>query len=109
MTELDTCCTGDLNYRELEDYLYAHPAVLEVAVVPGPEPGCEVAAYIVPRPGVFDPDRLKAYFLKRLAGLKLGGFIEYRESLPRSGTGKLYKRELIEQARLRQAENGSRQ
>lgn len=91
----------NFNYRELEDYLYSHPAVLEVAVVPGPGTGEEVGAYIVPRPGVFDPDRLETYFLKKLRSLKLGGFIEYRRNLPKSGTGKLYRRELIKQAQTR--------
>lgn len=92
----------NFNYREMEDYLFTHPAVLEVAVVPGPEAGGEVGAYIVPRPGVFDPDRLEAFFFKKLKSLKMSGFIEYRQSLPKSGTGKLYRRELMEQARLRQ-------
>lgn len=92
----------NFNYRELEDYLLTHPAVLEAAVVPGPGPGFEVAAYVVPRPGVFDPDRLETFFLKKLRTLRMSGFVEYRERLPRSGTGKLYRRELVEQARLRQ-------
>lgn len=97
-------CPGGVNftYRELEDYLFNHPAVLEVAVVPGPGAGEEVAAFVVPRPGVFDPDRLEAFFFKRLKALKMSGFIEYRASLPKSGTGKLYRRELMEQARARQ-------
>lgn len=90
------------NYRELEQYLYNHPAVLDVAVVPGPGVGEEVAAFIVPRPGVFDPRRLEAFFSRKLKSLKIGGFVEYRENLPRSGTGKLYRRELMEQAGLRQ-------
>lgn len=92
----------NFNYRELEDYLFSHPAVLEVAVVPGPRAGEEVGAFVVPRPGVFDPDRLEAYFFKKLKSIQMEGFIEYRQSLPKSGTGKLYRRELMEEARLRQ-------
>lgn len=97
---------ANFDYRELENFLHTHPAVLEAAVVPGPVPGCEVVAYIVPRPGVFDPDRLKSFFFKKIKSLGLGGFIEYRENLPRSGTGKLYRRVLVEEAGLKWAENG---
>lgn len=101
---MNECYPGgvNFNYRELEDYLFTHPAVLEVAVVPGLGAGKEIGAFVVPRPGVFDPDRLEAFFFKKLRSLKLDGFIEYRKSLPKSGTGKLYRRELMEQASLRQ-------
>jgi acyl-coenzyme A synthetase/AMP-(fatty) acid ligase len=83
------------NYRELEDYLLTNPAVEDVAVIPGLVVGGEVCAYVIPRPGVFDPDRLEAFFLKKLKSLNLNGFIEYRDSLPRSDTGKLYIRMLL--------------
>ena len=54
------------NYRELEDYLLTYPSVADVAVLPDLAVGEEVIAYVVPVPGVFDPERLKAFFMKKL-------------------------------------------
>jgi long-chain acyl-CoA synthetase len=81
----------------LEDFLLKNPEVLEVAVVPGPDTG-EVCAFIVPRSGVFNPVRLELSFQCKLKNYGLKGSIEYRESLPKSGTGKLYRRELMKKA-----------
>ena len=83
------------NYRELEDYLLTYPCVADVAVLPGPAVGEVVKAYVVPGPGVFDPDRLEAFFLKKLNSKNMSGIIEYRDSIPRSNTGKLYIRRLF--------------
>ncbi|HHU87005.1 MAG: AMP-binding enzyme [Pelotomaculaceae bacterium] len=83
------------NYRELEDYLLTYPSVADVAVLPDLAVGEEVIAYVVPVPGVFDPERLKAFFMKKLKSRNITGFIEYRDSLPRSNTGKLYIRRLL--------------
>jgi len=88
------------NCREMEDFLLSHPAVGEVAVVPGTKTGEEVRAYIVPQPGVFDPDRLLAFFREKLARLNRSGAIEYRESLPMTATGKIYRLELAAPARM---------
>ncbi|HPU35514.1 MAG TPA: hypothetical protein PL078_04385 [Bacillota bacterium] len=84
------------DYRELEDYLLTHPSVADVAVLPDLAVGEVVKAYVVPVPGVFDPERLQAFFMKKLKSRNLTGFIEYRDSLPRSNTGKLYIRRLLE-------------
>lgn len=81
-------------YRELEQYLLRHPAVQDIAIVPVFEQDYEVAAYVVPKPGVFDPERLKVFFNTRLSALNIRGYIEYRQNLPRSATGKLYRHEL---------------
>lgn len=91
------------NYQELENILLSHPAVGEAAVVPGSKAGEEVRAYVVPMPGVFDPDRLQAFFLERLSRSNLSGAIEYRESLPTSATGKIYRQKLIALARISQS------
>ena len=90
------------NCQELENFLLSHPAVGEAAVVPVPKAGEEVRAYIVPRPGVFDPVRLLAFFREKLCRSNLSGAIEYRESLPTSATGKIYRRKLVATARISQ-------
>jgi acyl-coenzyme A synthetase/AMP-(fatty) acid ligase len=82
----------------LEDFLLENPEVLEAAVVPGPDPGAEVYAFIVPRSGVFNPVRLELNFQCKVRSYGLKGSIEYRSSLPKNGTGKLYRRELMKKA-----------
>lgn len=84
----------DVYYKELEQYLLRHPAVQDAAIVTVIEQDYDVAAYVVPKPGVFDPERLRVFFHARLSALKIRGYIEYRQNLPRSATGKLYRREL---------------
>ncbi|MDD4237479.1 MAG: hypothetical protein PHT62_02805 [Desulfotomaculaceae bacterium] len=98
MSESYCACGVNYTYRELEDFLLNSPEVLEVAVVPGPEVCGEVYAFIVPREGVFNPVRLEMAFQSKLKSCGLKGFIEYRDSLPKSGTGKLYRRELMQKA-----------
>ncbi|TEB15552.1 Long-chain-fatty-acid--CoA ligase [Pelotomaculum sp. FP] len=98
MDQNDCACGVNYTYRELEDFLLNSPEVLEVAVVPGPDVCGEVYAFIVPRSGVFNPVRLELAFQCKLKNYGLKGFIEYRESLPKSGTGKLYRRELMNKA-----------
>ena len=84
---------------EVEDVLYRHPAVLEVAVfgVPDEHWGEAVHAVVVPREehaGV-DPADLITFCREHLAGYKLPRAIDLRsEPLPKSGPGKVLKREL---------------
>lgn len=98
MDDNKCACGVNFTYRELEDFLLSHPEVMEVAVVPGPDAGSEVYAFIVPRAGVFNPVKLELAFQCKLKNYGLKGSIEYRESLPKSGTGKVYRRELMKKA-----------
>ena len=81
---------------EVEDVLYRHPAVLEAAVfgVPDARWGEAVHAVVVPRAAVAEND-LIAHCRESIAGYKVPKRIEIRdEPLPKSGAGKLLKREL---------------
>jgi|tagenome__1003787_1003787.scaffolds.fasta_scaffold20986976_4 long-chain acyl-CoA synthetase len=81
---------------EVEDVLYRHPAVREVAVfgVPDARWGESVHAVVVPRSPVTE-DELVAHCRASIAGYKVPKRIELREEpLPKSGAGKLLKREL---------------
>ncbi len=95
----DMIITGGENVysREVEEVLYAHPVVLECAVVgmPDAEYGERVTAYVIPQPGKhIDTAALKAYMKERLAGYKVPkAFIEVAD-LPKSSAGKLLKREI---------------
>jgi fatty-acyl-CoA synthase len=89
---------------ELEDTLFEHEAVNEVAVIPAPsdEWGETPKAFIVPSNG--DPDdppvpieELTEFVRANLADYKTVRRIEYVEELPTTATGKIQKYELREQ------------
>lgn len=83
---------------EVEEALYTHPAVLEAAVfgVPDDKWGETVHAVVVPRHEV-EQDELIAHCRERIAGYKVPRSLELRsEPLPKSGPGKVLKRELRE-------------
>ena len=83
---------------EVEEALYAHPKVLEATVfgIPDETWGEAVHAVVVPR-GEVDPEELRAHCRERIAGYKVPKSVELRsEPLPKSGPGKVLKRELRE-------------
>jgi long-chain acyl-CoA synthetase len=83
---------------EVEEVLYQHPGVLEAAVfgVPDARWGEAVHAIVVPRPDHdVDAGALIAFCRERIAGYKVPKQIELRgDPLPKSGPGKVLKREL---------------
>jgi len=84
---------------EIENAIQTHPAVLEVAVVAAPHEkwGETPAALVVLKEGQsLAREELIAYLRARLAGFKIPRVVEFRDSLPKSGTGKILKRELRE-------------
>jgi long-chain acyl-CoA synthetase len=77
---------------EIEDVLFTHPAVKEVAVigVPCAYRGEAVKAFIIPKEGVpAEAGELIEYCRVRLARFKVPSFIEFVESLPKSAIGKV--------------------
>jgi acyl-CoA synthetase (AMP-forming)/AMP-acid ligase II len=86
---------------ELEGVLLAHPAVLDVAVVPSPDPDCgEIPkAYVVPGSAHASADDLMSYVAERVAPYKRVRAVEFVQSIPRSPAGKLLRRVLIERER----------
>jgi long-chain acyl-CoA synthetase len=83
--------------REIEEVLYAHPAVLEAAVlgVPHASHGEEVRAVIALKPGQrATADEIVAYCKERLAAYKYPRIVDFMPSLPKTATGKILKREL---------------
>ncbi len=87
---------------EVEDALYTHPAVLEATVfgIPHDRWGEAVHAVVVLRetaPPDLDAEVLIAHCRERIAGYKMPRSIDFRrEPLPKSGPGKVLKRELRE-------------
>lgn len=83
--------------REVEDVLYAHPAVREAAVVGVPDPyrGESVKAYVSLRPGASaEPEELAAHCAARLAAYKYPRRVEILPVLPKTTSGKILRREL---------------
>jgi long-chain acyl-CoA synthetase len=83
---------------EVEEILYQHPAVLEAAVfgVPDAHWGEAVHAVVVPRPEQeVDAAALISFCRAHIAGYKIPKGIDFQhEPLPKSGPGKVLKREL---------------
>ncbi len=84
--------------REVEETLYQHPEVLEVAVVGVPDEyrGETVKAFVVRRTGHQDltAEQLQTWCRERLAAYKIPRVIEFRDELPKSSVGKVLRREL---------------
>ncbi|SMH62011.1 fatty acyl-CoA synthetase [Azospirillum agricola] len=83
--------------REVEEALYTHPAVAEVAVVALPDPKWieAVTAFVVLRSGqTATGEELVTHCRQHLAPFKLPKTVHFVESLPRNTAGKLLKREL---------------
>ncbi|MFJ9390151.1 acyl-CoA synthetase [Nocardioides sp. NPDC101246] len=99
-----TIISGGVNIypQEIEDLFSLHPAVADIAVigVPDEEMGERVAAFVQPAPGVDAGPRLEeeltAYARDRIAHYKVPREIHFRDSLPRTPTGKMVKRRLLE-------------
>ncbi len=84
---------------EVEEVLYQHPAVLEAAAfgVPDEKWGEAVYAVVVPRPAYHnvDPAEIIDFCRGKIAGYKVPKGIDIQtEPLPKSGPGKVLKREL---------------
>jgi O-succinylbenzoic acid--CoA ligase len=95
----DVIVTGGENVepREIEEVLAAHPDVLEAAVVGRPDPDWQnaVVAVVVPREGVETAsEELRSWCAARLAAFKVPKRFEVAAELPRTASGKLRRAEL---------------
>jgi acyl-CoA synthetase (AMP-forming)/AMP-acid ligase II len=82
---------------ELEAILLTHPAVADVAVVASPDAAAgEVPKAFVVRHGPATADELLAFVAARVAPYKRVRRLEFVEHIPKSPTGKILRRVLIE-------------
>lgn len=98
----DVIITGGENVSsiEVEDCLFSHPAVSEVAVigVPSEKWGETIKALVVLAEGAQATEaELIGHCKARLAGYKAPTSVELREAIPRTATGKVQKFKLREQ------------
>ncbi|MBV9161510.1 MAG: AMP-binding protein [Pseudonocardiales bacterium] len=92
----DVIITGGENVSsiEVEDCLFSHPAIAEVAVigVPSDHWGETVKALVVVAGGKqVTEDDIITYCKQRLASYKAPTSVEFRETIPRTATGKIQK------------------
>jgi acyl-CoA synthetase (AMP-forming)/AMP-acid ligase II len=83
---------------EVEEALFAHPAVVEAAVaaIPHDVLGEDVGAWVVMRDGSdVDATDLRAFLLERLADYKVPRSLQVVDRLPRNAAGKVVAHELV--------------
>ena len=84
----------NISPREVEEFLYRHPAIKDVQVfgVPDERVGEEVAAWIVLREGMqLDADGVRAFCDGEIARFKIPRYVRFVDSFPLTVTGKVQK------------------
>jgi acyl-CoA synthetase (AMP-forming)/AMP-acid ligase II len=94
---------------ELEAVLVGHPSVDDAAVVPSPdEEGGEIpkAFVVLKADASATPDELMAYVAERVAPYKRIRRVEFIEEIPKSLSGKILRRVLVERERSPRSPGG---
>ena len=88
--------------REIEEFLYTHPAIQDVQVigVPDPKYGEELMACIILKPGAepLDAAAVADFCRGRLAHYKIPRYVDVRDDFPMTVSGKIRKVEMREEA-----------
>ncbi|WP_034358175.1 long-chain-fatty-acid--CoA ligase [Deinococcus phoenicis] len=96
--------------REVEEVLYAHPAVLEAAAVGLPDPyrGETVHAVVALKPDMTATEaEIIAHCRANLSAYKAPRSVEFRTELPKSAALKVLRRQLAEEARAARQEQAA--
>jgi acyl-CoA synthetase (AMP-forming)/AMP-acid ligase II len=89
---------------ELEAILLTHPAVADAAVIPSPdEEAGEVPKAFVVLKGEATPDELMLFVAERVAPHKKVRLVETIDEIPKSASGKILRRKLVERERAKTA------
>jgi fatty-acyl-CoA synthase len=87
--------------REIEEFLYTHPAVADVQVIGVPDEryGEELMAWVIPREGeALDEESVRAFCEGRIARHKLPRYVKIVDAFPMTVTGKVQKYKMRDQA-----------
>ncbi|HEX4625135.1 MAG TPA: AMP-binding protein [Solirubrobacteraceae bacterium] len=87
--------------REVEEFLYTHPAIADVQVIGVPDEryGEELMAWIVPHEGQsLDEDGVRAFCEGRIARHKVPRYVKLVDAFPMTVTGKVQKFKMRETA-----------
>ncbi|MGQ7249437.1 AMP-binding protein [Halomonas sp. V046] len=87
--------------REIEDFLYTHPAISDVQVigVPDKKYGEEVMAWVKLSEGEsLDEDTLKGFCKGKIAHYKIPRYVKFVDEFPMTVTGKIQKFKMREEA-----------
>jgi len=83
--------------REIDEVLFEHPKILEACAIGIPDPyrGETVKAFVVLKPGEkMTAEEVIQYCQEKLARYKVPKIVEFIDSLPKSGVGKILRKEL---------------
>jgi len=88
--------------KEVEDYMFSHPDILEVAVIglPHPKVGEILKAFVVLQPdkvGQVSEEDIIAWCSENMTHYKVPSIVEFREELPKTMVGKVLRRVLKEE------------
>jgi len=102
----DLIIVGGFNVfpREIDELIYQHPKVKEGITIglPDPHKGERIKVYIVLKEGeMATPEEFIAYFKERLTPYKVPSEVEFRTELPKSMIGKILRRALREEEKLK--------
>jgi fatty-acyl-CoA synthase len=94
---------GENSYpREVEEFLYTHPDILDAQVigVPDPKYGEELMVWVQLRPGAapIDAAALRAFCAGKLAHYKIPRYVHVTDGFPMTVTGKVRKVEMREKS-----------
>jgi acyl-CoA synthetase (AMP-forming)/AMP-acid ligase II len=95
----DLIITGGYNVypKEVEDVLFTHPKIIDVAVIGTPHPkwGESIRAVVVPKKGeTIKEEEIIEFCKDKLASYKKPTSVVFVDALPKSPVGKVLKREL---------------
>jgi fatty-acyl-CoA synthase len=80
--------------REIEEFLYTHPAVADVQVIGVPDEryGEELMAWIIPRGGAtVSEEEIREFCQGQIARYKIPRYVKLVDSFPMTVTGKVQK------------------
>ena len=108
----DMILSGGFNVypRNIEEAIYEHPDVEEVIVIGIPDTyrGESAKAFITLKPSTapFTVDELRDFLADKLARYELPIALEFRDALPKTAVGKLWKKPLVDEERAKAAAKG---